>query len=259
MSVATKSSAKMNFKQEGFYGPITAFTEEEMSCIAGEVVAKMNRYALLKSEESKLYESRNRHLNWDLISKICRHPRIIESASQILSTQTLKLWRSHIFLGSLGKGIPYHQDKYNGILSDNLNHLIIHLALNESTPKNSLMILPGSHKMSLKNLREKGFILRPDRVRNKYGAPVFDFISEAMNHAHSILLKPGEFVILHPNLLHGSVHTFPKTIQFMNSIGRFFSLNQLFWGVQPKSFRFASSFKHKIYNRGRRSLSFGLL
>ena len=152
------------YADQGYIGPLTAFTPEEMNSIGPQIAADV-------SSQSELRGWRNRHLDWDLARQLTTAPVIVDTMMKILSPDLL-VWRSNFFLVSPNKGLPWHQDEYNSLLQDPTNHITAHLAITEATENNCLMIILGSHKFTRDSMENDGFEhIELGKVEERLGTP----------------------------------------------------------------------------------------
>ncbi len=203
-----------SYHKNGWIGPFTTLDPEEMALIGKEIVKGLDSSKVFFSKKSRCYQVRNRHLDLKSISLLCSHPDLVNRISDLFNSE-LVLWRSHLFLGFIGRGIPWHQDTYNTLLSDTKNHISAHLAINGSSPNNCLSFLEGSHKLSRpEEIEERyGFHLISESQKGSYGTPRYvPKNGQKLTGVRQMLLKPGEFVIFHPRLAHTSKSM--KTVNF---------------------------------------------
>lgn len=186
-----------SYEHEGFFGPVKAFEEEEMRQIAPAVLHEF--------EQSKdaFSARRNRHLDWDVAKHLAFAPAIVQAATQLLGPEP-RLWRTQFFAMEGGQGLRWHQDEYKALLADPLRHLSIHLAITHATPDNCLIVAPGTHRMDRSQLAELGFNHIEGSDQNAYGAPNFWRTPTETTPLRKMILKPGEFFVFHPMLLHAS-------------------------------------------------------
>ena len=195
------------FEENGFVGPFTAYTPQEMKAIRSEITTKFAHLPF-----SQL---RNRHLDFSLMARLCSHPAIVERVADLLGDD-LVLWRSQLLFMGIGEGIRWHQDDYQPVISDPNNHISVYLAISEATPENCLSLLPGSHKLSKEDLQSKYGSLMVEEIEGKgktrmvfaswrrRNRPLYFPEVESSKAIHKMTLKPGEFFIFHPNLVHTS-------------------------------------------------------
>jgi hypothetical protein len=182
----------------GFVGPLKAFDKSELLDDKKAVMQE------LVSGGGSIYSNRNRHLDWALAKKYTHAPAITNAATQLLGPE-LKLWRTMFFLGVQGNGIRWHQDQYTGLLADVAKQVSIHLAITEATSDNCVMVLPGSHLKNRDGIANAGFTLIDGTDRDAYGAPNYWRNAGSKLEAVRMILKPGEFFVFHPLLLHASL------------------------------------------------------
>lgn len=185
------------YADQGYVGPLTAFTPREMRAIIPQVKEEMAR-------QSELRGWRNRHLDWDVARTLTTCPAITNAMTELLGPDLL-VWRSNFFVVSPNRGLPWHQDEYNSLLQDPLNHITAHLAITKATTNNCLMIIPGSHKYTRETMASHGFEhMQHNDVEARLGTPRYRRIPERAPEPVRVMLKPGEFILFHPSLMHGS-------------------------------------------------------
>lgn len=185
------------YADQGYIGPLVAFTPEQIAEIIPQIKADM-------AKQSSLPGWRNRHLDWDIAKQLTRAPAIVDAMATLLGSELL-VWRTNFFIVSPNKGLPWHQDEYNSLLSDPVNHITAHLAITEAKEDNCLMIIPGSHKYTHVNMRDEGFEhIEGGYIESRLGTPRYRRIPGRAPEPVRILLKPGEFIIFHPSMMHGS-------------------------------------------------------
>jgi hypothetical protein len=185
------------YADQGYVGPFTAFTPEEMQTIIPQVSEDM-------AKQTELQGWRNRHLEWKLAHDLTFAPAIVDTMAKLLGPNLL-VWRSNFFVVSPNKGLPWHQDEYNSLLEDPINHITAHLAITEAAENNCLMIIPGSHKYKHETMEDEGFEhIEQGAVEARLGTPRYRRIPGRAPEPVRILLKPGEFIVFHPSLMHGS-------------------------------------------------------
>jgi len=185
------------YADQGYVGPLTAFTPEEMATIIPQVAADM-------AKQTELRGWRNRHLEWDLARRLTTAPAIVDAMKKLLAPNLL-VWRTNFFVVSSGKGLPWHQDEYNSLLQDPVHHITTHLAITDAAENNCLMIIPGSHKYTRDSIEHDGFEhIEQGNVEERLGTPRYRRIAGRAPEPVRVLLKPGEFIVFHPSLMHGS-------------------------------------------------------
>jgi len=185
------------YEDQGYIGPYAAFTESEMQEIIPAVRAEMDRQTTLPGW-------RNRHFDWDLARRITTAPAIVERLVDIMGPDLI-LWRTNFFDVPVKQGLPWHQDEYHTLLSDPFNHITAHLAITEASPENCLLIIPGSHRFSKDSMEAEGFRhFEHGQVEQKLGTPRYRRVIGNSPEPVQLILKPGEFIVFHPSLMHGS-------------------------------------------------------
>jgi hypothetical protein len=194
---ATQWRLREQFEREGYVGPIRAISEEAALELAAVILPT------LKKDTFSPNARRNRHFDIPQVHDIAINPTIVDVLTEIYSRE-ICLWRSHVFTGKPGRGLGWHSDYFRTLLNDPLDHLTLHFAVTEAPANNCLMLLPGSHKWSPEKRAAKGFRLIEKTLDGGYGTPYYvreggsrDFVT--------MTLRPGEFFVFHPGLMHASV------------------------------------------------------
>lgn len=188
---------KQLYEDQGFVGPLEAFSPDEVRTIAGTIREELERHHSLSGR-------RNRHLDWPLVKHLCMSEAIVQAMTAVIGPD-LVLWRSNIFSISGADGLPWHQDEYHTLLSDPYNHTSVHLAITASDPDNCLLIIPGSHKFRPENMGKHGFLLVPgSKEYPELGTPRYFRVDSESTAPVRMMLEPGQFVLFHPSLMHGS-------------------------------------------------------
>lgn len=186
------------YNKVGIVGPLKAFDSDELAGVKEAVIGELD------AKGYSVAARRNRHLDWDLARRLAFSPVIAKLAARFLGPD-LVLWRTNFFVGVSGKGYPWHQDVYNGLLTDTTNQISIHLGISEATPDNCVMVVPGSHLQDRHAVERSGFNFIAGTDEDGYGAPNFWRDPARNDNIVAMTLKPGEFFIFHPLLLHASV------------------------------------------------------
>ena len=190
--------------EHGFAGPFAAWTPAEMRDVAGRVAADLASVAALRAPRAQLLASRNRHLDSAVIAALCRHPAIVDRLAALLGAG-LSLWRSQIFAVRRGAGLPWHQDQYNTFIAADAPHVAVHLAITAANEESCVAVLPGSHVQTPEEIRRRfGLRLVDGTARAGYGTPRFVPETPDTGGARRMTLRPGEFFLFHPSLLHSS-------------------------------------------------------
>jgi chlorinating enzyme len=192
------------FAAHGFAGPFVAWTPAEMRDVEGHVAADLATVAALRAPRAQLLASRNRHLDSPVMAALCRHPAIVDRLTELLG-QELSLWRSQIFAVRRGAGLPWHQDQYNTFIAAGAPHVAVHLAITAATEESCVALLPGSHVQTPAEIhRHFGLRLVEGSAGTGYGTPRYVPETADAASARRMTLRPGEFFLFHPSLLHTS-------------------------------------------------------
>jgi hypothetical protein len=189
---------KAFYEEKGYLGPLRAFDAEEFERIG--VVSLIESWD--KRDPSR---NRNRHLDTPQFAKICQNERI-RSIVQKLLGQDLLLWRSNIFaMSSRARGFGWHQDDYRTLLEcpSAGAHCSVQLNFTDSTSTNCVSIIPGTHRFSEEDFRERGYAMVPGSDGGLYGSPGWGVPPRV--EVVDIPLKAGEFYVFHSRLLHASI------------------------------------------------------
>jgi phytanoyl-CoA dioxygenase PhyH len=190
---------KAFYEEKGYLGPLRAFDAEELERIG--VVSLIESWD--KREPAR---SRNRHLDTPQIAKICQNERIRSIVQKVLGQEDLVLWRTNIFaVESRAHGFSWHQDDYRTLLEcpSAGAHCSVQLNFTDSTPTNSVSIIPGTHHFSEEDFRKGGYAMVPGSDSDEYGTPYWGIPPRV--EMVDILLKAGEFYVFHSRLLHASL------------------------------------------------------
>lgn len=180
----------MRFHDEGYVGPLTLCSPEEMAAIADE----LERDVFCTQGPCDHSSSQSRHLDKRVVWDICSHPAIVEALASIWGDD-LVLWRSNFFnKGPGAKEIPWHQD-YNYWPIEPAINITAWVAVDEVTEENSCVhIIPGSHKKILRHVKAG-----EDKAFNEEAEAAYD-----PSNAVSMILKPGQFFLFTERTLHQS-------------------------------------------------------
>lgn len=209
------------FHDNGFVGPLTLCTPEEMA----EYRERVEREVL--SRPNKIYghelaKGRDRHLDSRAVYDLVTNSNVSHCISQLLG-QDLMVWRSTFFFKPAGapetvwhSATVFKEFTEHPILEpedpEGLFQVTTWIAVDEANAANGpVQLVAGSHK-------EKLSVGRSDEARTKvddnraFGAdqkgffgydidPKFDIDPSKI---HSILCKPGQYFIFDQRTLHGS-------------------------------------------------------
>jgi len=197
-AVASKPyDLKSEYDSNGYVGPFTAFERHEF--------ARMGIVPLIESLEKTREWARNRHLDIPAIANLCRQERIISCVRAVLGPNLL-IWRTNIFaVRSNGIGLGWHQDLYRTLLDcpPGAANCSAQINFTDSTKLNSVSVIPGSHRWSDEELRERAYRMKPGSDQGAYGTPNWEVPSNA--DVRDVRMMAGQFYVFHPRLLHASV------------------------------------------------------
>lgn len=192
------------FHTNGFLGPLTVVSEEQMSIFRTELENELD----VDSKAFGFKTVRDRHLDAPFIMDLFKKPEITEVLAQLLGPDLL-LWRSHIFNKPPGAAsIPWHQastymleDYKRPILhtpdKNILFQLTVWIAVDNTTLENGcLEFIKGSHSKMRKISVGKG-----DKFYSSQFAMDVDLDTAKIV---KMPLKPGQFVIFSERCVHGS-------------------------------------------------------
>ena len=124
------------FNRDGFVGPVDAIGQQEMSSIRRELDKQiLLRIFSSKNKQQLLRNSQNRHLDCNVVAKLCSNQIIVDSVEQVLGPNLI-LWRSMFINHPKGEGHNWHADQYHTLLSDTSKQISVHLAITESFEDN---------------------------------------------------------------------------------------------------------------------------
>lgn len=192
------------FHKNGFLGPLTVMTENEMA----EFRTKLEKELTIDSKTFGFKTVRDRHLDAPFIMEMFKKPEITEVLAQLLSPDIL-IWRSHVFNKLPGAPpIPWHQE--STYMSEDYKQPILHpknkndlfqltvwIAIDAATPENGcIQFIKGSHTKMRKITIDKG--------EKFYSAQFAMDIDLKKSKVISMPLKPGQFVVFCERCVHGS-------------------------------------------------------
>lgn len=180
------------FHEDGYLGPYTAFTPDEMADIRDYVEKHV-----LDSDDGPQDGSpvHDRHRDHRQVYDLYTHPAIVDRMGSIFGDDLL-LWATHFWNKQPGDAeIPWHQDGSFWDIEPPLN-LSAWIALDEVTTENACVnLIPGSHR------RQIPHVDAPDRM-------AFDEMADPdafdPDDAVSMELEPGQFFLFTERTLHQS-------------------------------------------------------
>ena len=189
-SIALSEDEMESFRTQGFLGPFTLCSPEEMAAMRTDIEA-----VLASDPPEHKTRAHNRHLDSRLIHELSTHPSIIERM-QCLYGPDLLLWRTNFFVKEPGaKEIPWHQDHNYWPLEPPII-ASAWIAIDEATVENScLQIIPGSHRKTMPHIKAT-----EDMFFQEMGDPDYIDTAQAIN----IEMKPGEFILFNELTVHHS-------------------------------------------------------
>ncbi len=178
------------FRQQGYLGPYTLCSPEEMLKIHPEIEKILETDA--PDHKRRVH---NRHLDCPLIHNLATHPKIVHRMVSLYGPDLL-LWRTRFFIKEPGaKEIPWHQD-FNTLPIEPPIIISAWIAVDSVTQENScLQIVPGSHKKVIPHVTAT-----PDMAFNH----MCDLNFIDTNNYVNLEMKPGEFVLFNERTLHHS-------------------------------------------------------
>lgn len=179
-----------SFNENGYLGPFTLCSPEEMAGIRDRVVN-----GVFTNKPSHHNPVQSRHLDFKVVYDLCSHPAIVERMASIMGPD-LVLWRSNFFAKEPGAlEIPWHQDYGYWPLNPAIN-ISAWVAIDEATPENScVQIIPGSHKSHYPFVQAP-----PGMAFNKMTDPKYVDVAKKID----MPLKAGEFFLFNESTLHHS-------------------------------------------------------
>ncbi|MCY4403825.1 MAG: phytanoyl-CoA dioxygenase family protein [Candidatus Poribacteria bacterium] len=180
------------FRKQGYLGPYTLCSPEEMLDIQPEIEKILETDAPERKSNSRVH---NRHLDFPLVYNLATHPSILERMTSLYGPDLL-LWRTRFFVKEPGaKEIPWHQD-FNTLPIEPPIIISAWIAVDSVTQENScLQIVPGSHRKVIPHVKAT-----PEMAFGHMCDP--NFIDP--NNYVNLEMQPGEFVLFNERTLHHS-------------------------------------------------------
>lgn len=187
------------FREQGFVGPFTAFTPNEMYDALNIITERVLQTPSIYCP----FGMRVRHLDSQTVYKLCSSPAIANRIASIFGPD-LVLWNSNIFYkpaatAEHAEEYPWHQDYYNWNIEPLLN-ISAWLAITPATIENGCVeVIPGSHRTMFPQILNK-----ERQVSQRFIGVASDasYIDESKKV--SMELKPGQFFLFNERLLHHS-------------------------------------------------------
>jgi ectoine hydroxylase-related dioxygenase (phytanoyl-CoA dioxygenase family) len=183
------------FREQGFLGPYTLFTPEEMD----EIRPGIERILETDAPDHAV-RCHNRHLDEKLIHDISTHPAILDRMTALYGNDLL-IWRTNFFIKEKGaKEIPWHQD-FNYWPLEPPIIVSCWIAIDQATQENGcVQMIPGSHRKVVPHVRATKEMQFGEMADSNY----YDE-SDAIN----LEMRPGEFIIFNERTLHHSEPNYP--------------------------------------------------
>ncbi len=172
------------FEERGYIGPLKCEGDWQQMAIA-------------------IRKGRSLHLREPAVLEVCAHPSISHRVSQLVGSERIALFKSRFVVKLPGKEteVFWHQDvgdRNGGYLPDGrpCPAVTVWMGLDKISRENGgLEVLPGSHRSLIGDWKKR---VRAELVESG------TLTAEQLKRAQSIELEPGEFIIFHSWLLHGS-------------------------------------------------------
>lgn len=187
------------FHEQGFLGPFTAFTEEEMAAHR----AVIEQRVLKTPSPFAPYPTQARHLDSGTLWALCSAPAVVDRLTCLYGPD-LMVWYSNFFdkapaAPRAEDEIPWHQDMWHWKLEP-LMSLSVWLAISPATEENGCVeLMPGSHKRRIPTIQNNDA-----RLSSWFGGRVADPAHFDESQKVSMLLRPGQFFIFNEGTLHHS-------------------------------------------------------
>lgn len=176
------------WNSEGYIGPCTSVTEEEMAPLRKYIYSEIIHKKAPASLEMDPYYCR--HLDNKLVAEICCNVSIKKKLVQIFGSEII-LWMSEFILKRPGaRKILWHQDV--GTSLEPMISATVWMAIDEATVENGcLQILPSNEDLLIQH-------------EPSVNGPSISLDSLSLNNVRDITLRPGEYVIFKCTTIHGS-------------------------------------------------------
>lgn len=180
------------FHQQGYLGPFTALSPEEIRPIDEYIHA----HVFTTPGPNPKDNTHSRHLDTPEIFEVVSHPAIVERLTGLLG-EDLIIWTGGFFVkepNGVGRETPMHQDINYWPLEPQIN-ITAWIALEDVTEENApLMIIPGSHQKMLPHTAAPGKIFGEEA----------DPAQVDMSKAITLPMRAGQFIIFSERLVHGA-------------------------------------------------------
>lgn len=148
-------------------------------------------------------KGRNRHLDEGDVFDVCTHPSVIQRVAQVMGRSQFALFKTRfvVKMPHADKEVAWHQDvgdRNGGFAEDGkaVPTLAVWMGIDSISPENGgLEVIPGSHRKLIGDYNKQ----------IKSGLLDSGALTAAdLERAVPVLLEPGQFIIYHGWLLHGS-------------------------------------------------------
>jgi hypothetical protein len=172
------------FESEGYIGPFRCEGEWERLIVP-------------------VKKGRNRHLEEADLFQVCTHPSVIRRVAQVMGRERFSLFKTRyvVKLPRSEAEVAWHQDvgdRNGGFTTDGkaVPTLAVWMGIDEIDPDNGgLQVIAGSHTSLIGDFNRQ---IKSGLIES--GA----LTQTALERARPVVLAPGEFIIYHAWLLHGS-------------------------------------------------------
>jgi ectoine hydroxylase-related dioxygenase (phytanoyl-CoA dioxygenase family) len=180
------------FHEQGFLGPFTAFSEDEMADIRDYIEREVLDHDDGPQEGAPVHD---RHRDHSVIYDLYTHPAIVDRMKSIYGDDLL-LWATHLWNKQPGDAeIPWHQDGSYWDIEPPLN-ISAWIAIDEVTTENACVnLIPRSHQQQIPHVDA------PESVAFGEMADPGAFDPDG---AVEMELRPGQFFLFTERTLHQS-------------------------------------------------------
>jgi ectoine hydroxylase-related dioxygenase (phytanoyl-CoA dioxygenase family) len=191
MSFALTRDECLKFYRDGYLGPLTLVSPEEMA----EMRAQSELEILNTPGPFPKNPEQMRHLDHPVVASIVSHPALVQRVASLLGPD-LVVWRSNFFNKAPGgKEVPWHQDINYWQIDPPLN-ITAWIALDDVTTENSCVrVIPGSHKKVIPHVPSVGEMQFQEMADPRH---------VQAEKAVDMVLKAGQFFIFSERILHQS-------------------------------------------------------
>ena len=178
------------FHADGYLGPYTLCSPEEMASIRVQIDAIMNEKSATGSKSIQ-----SRHMDRRTVYDLASHPAVVERINSLMGPD-LVLWATYFWVKNPGdKEIPWHQDLNYWPIDPPIN-LSAWIAIDEATVENSCVnLIPGSHKKVLRHVKAGDDMAFQEMAEG---------VVANKQKIVPMVLKPGQFFIFSERTLHQS-------------------------------------------------------